>query len=113
MVDSTETYSIASPTWPGLAKLLEECGEVIQVLSKLMVAPNLDHTWVQPDGSSRGWGDLTDALHEELGDLHAALDFFIFQNDEIDFYRVQDRTNEKYRLFCEWHREGLLDRTPD
>lgn len=130
--DNSGPYGIGADNWPGLAKLIEECGEVLQVLGKLLVAPDLDHKWICKDckgkavvvrqgliltcitckgAGFRGAGDLTDILHEELGDLHAALDFFVFINDEIDFYRVQGRTNEKYATFTRWHDEGHLDAT--
>src|SRR5688572_24432748 len=112
MADITDTYAIASPTWPGLAKLLEECGEVIQVLAKLMVAPDLDHTWTHPSGATTGWGDLSDPLHEELGDLYAALTFFVQHNPQIDEDRYTERATEKYNTFTRWHEEGHLDQTP-
>jgi NTP pyrophosphatase (non-canonical NTP hydrolase) len=106
MTDKNGPYGIGTETWPGLAKLMEECGEVIQVLAKLVATGSLDHTWTETDGTPRGWGDLSDALHEELGDLHAALDFFVAKNDEVDFYKVQDRSNQKFATFCRWQTEG-------
>lgn len=105
-------YGIGASQWPGLAKLMEECGEVIQVLSKLLVAPDMDHTWVQPDGTTRGSGDLGDRLTEELGDLDAALRFFLENNDErLDGWAIADRSQFKYETFTRWHAEGHLDAT--
>lgn len=107
MTDNNGPYGIGSETWPGLAKLLEECGEVIQVLSKLLAKGNLDHVWTEVDGTPRGWGDLTDPLHEELGDLRAAMNFFIASNEEVDVDRVFERADEKFVTFQRWHKEGL------
>ena len=104
--DNNGPYGIGTTTWPGLAKVLEECGEVIQVLSKLVAKGDLDHTWEQPDGTSRGWGDLTQALHEELGDLLAALGFFCEANPEIDRERVNRRMLDKQATFRSWHGEA-------
>jgi NTP pyrophosphatase (non-canonical NTP hydrolase) len=107
MTDKNGPYGIGTETWPGLAKLMEECGEVIQVLAKLVAAGSLDHTWTETDGTPRGWGDLSGALHEELGDLQAALNFFITLNDEVDSDRIIGRSSHKFSTFCRWHAESL------
>jgi NTP pyrophosphatase (non-canonical NTP hydrolase) len=60
-------FSIGSDIWPGLSKLIEECGEVTQVVGKIIGAhPNVDH-W---DGTN-----LRERLQEELADLSAAICF--------------------------------------
>lgn len=100
-------YGIGTTQWPGLAKVIEECGEVIQVLGKLVSKGDLDHTWPNIDGTMRGSGDLTDSVHEELGDVLAAVSFFILNNDEIDEVRVLTRQEEKMATFRRWHNEML------
>jgi hypothetical protein len=127
MADTNGPYGIGTTTWPGLAKLIEECGETLQVLGKLVATGNLNHTWVcdlcrgsctltEPyerechrctGRGHLGAGDLTDALHDELGDLQGALNFFTTINDEIDTYRIIDRASEKFSTFCRWHYERL------
>lgn len=90
-------FSIGSDTWPGIAKLIEEAGEVIQVCGKLIAingAENYDH-W---DGTN-----LADRLIEELGDLKAAVSFVIGVN-KLDDDRIMARTREKLRLFLDWHK---------
>jgi NTP pyrophosphatase (non-canonical NTP hydrolase) len=83
--------------WPGLSKLIEECGEVLQVVGKLMGSA----------GSTDHWsGDLNQMLIEELGDLRAAITFFMEAN-AIDSASVSVRHREKLAKFWEWHRNTL------
>lgn len=72
-------YSIGSDAWPGLSKLIEECGETIQVAGKLMGTGGAVEHW---DGSNLG-----DRLIEEIGDLQAAIEFFVETND-LDIFRI-------------------------
>jgi NTP pyrophosphatase (non-canonical NTP hydrolase) len=74
-------YKITSNELPGLAKLAEECSEVGQVAAKLM-------------GGCDG-PDERAHLEEEMGDVYAALRFFIDNNPDISWHRVADRANEK------------------
>jgi NTP pyrophosphatase (non-canonical NTP hydrolase) len=68
--------------WPGLSKLIEECGEVIQVA-----------------------GNLAREMEDELGDLLAAVEFFNSHNRTVrlDQHRIVKRMVEKLALFREWH----------
>lgn len=66
-------YSIGSSTWPGASRVIEEAGELMQVLGKLIGAGGQTDHW---DGT-----DLRERLIAELGDVRAALDFFIAAND--------------------------------
>lgn len=98
-------YSIGSDLWPGTSKLLEEMGELNQVLGKLMGVGGDTHQthW---DGT-----DLRERLHEELADVSAALQFFILTN-ELDLNIILDRTVQKRRLFETWHAEHKLKESP-
>lgn len=60
-------FSIGSLVWPGVSKLTEECGEVLQIVGKLMGTGGETRHW---DGQ-----DLARALEIELGDLLAAIEF--------------------------------------
>lgn len=87
-------FSIGSTVWPGTSKLLEEQGELIQVLGKLIAT----------GGDTKHWsGDLRKMLVEEIADVSAALVFFQTHNltaDEV--YAVAVRINEKVSLFKKW-----------
>lgn len=92
---SAGPYSIGSSKWPGLSKLIEECGEVLQVAGKLIASNGNTAHW---DGS-----DLAERLTEELGDLQAAIGFVVGHNPLIDGDRVKRRAEGKADLFIEWH----------
>ncbi len=89
-------YSIGSKHWPGLAKLIEECGEVAQVVGKIIAANGAAAHW---DGS-----DLTTRLEDEIADTLAALKFAIGANN-LDEYRIAERAAAKLKLFRRWHCE--------
>ena len=82
--------------WPGLAKLAEECGELVQVIGKIMAYP--DASQPHPDGS-----DLVKRLQVELGDLQAAADYVLHANDAMDISAVASRRWDKVELFMSWH----------
>ena len=88
-------FSIGSKVWPGTSKLIEEMGELQQVLGKLIATA----------GDTKHWdGDLKARLIEELGDVHAALTFFQTSNIGVDdHHAVIDRAAKKFKLFKEWH----------
>lgn len=90
-------FMIGGTVWPGLSKLIEECGEVLQVSGKLMGSA----------GNTAHWsGDLDKKLIEELGDLKAAITFFMEAN-AICSSSVACRHRDKLIQFWEWHRNGL------
>lgn len=89
-------YSIGSELWPGLSKLSEEAGEVIQVVGKLIATGGEEQHW---DGSN-----LRKRLAEELGDLLAAIEFVALKNGLADTFT---RAEEKLKLFEKWHLEQL------
>jgi NTP pyrophosphatase (non-canonical NTP hydrolase) len=93
---STGPFSIGSDLWPGTSKLIEEMGELTQVLGKLIAIHGATDHW---DGS-----DLRARLHEELGDVRAALSFFTIMN-ELDHDTLNAREAEKLRLFYGWQLE--------
>ena len=89
-----ERYSIGSDTWPGLSKLIEECGEVQQVVGKLLGTGGAAEHW---DGS-----DLRERLQEELGDLMAAVEF-VMKHNGLDCMAIHSRASRKIKQFDEWH----------
>ncbi len=97
-------YSIGSDIWPGLAKVAEECAEVIQVIGKIIAAGGADSHW---DGSN-----LRARLENEIADARAAL-LFLQAANSLDAARIGARSDEKLDLFLRWHREhkdGSLNR---
>lgn len=88
-------FQIGGELWPGLAKLVEECGELLQVAAKIMAYPDRnDH----PDGTP----DLRGRLIEELGDVRACIIFLSQQND-LDKGAIHVRADYKLERFNHWH----------
>jgi NTP pyrophosphatase (non-canonical NTP hydrolase) len=86
-------YAIGSDNWPGLAKMAEEAGELIQVIGKLIATSGqTDHY----DGS-----DLRQRLVDECGDVLAAVRFFAETNNLAP--AIESRAAAKAELFREWH----------
>lgn len=94
------SFALGGVVWPGLAKVVEECGELLQVAGKLMAYPDGEH----PDGGV----PLLERLCDEIADVTAAL--FVFRtlngidrpgspNDDL----LRDRVFEKAALFHQWH----------
>lgn len=96
VTEGSGDFSIGSAVWPGTSKLIEEQGELIQVLGKLMATA----------GGTEHWsGDLRKTLVEEIGDLSAAIVFFNTMNLTLDEVRqVAERADKKLALFREWQR---------
>ena len=89
-------FLIQSDKWAGISKLMEECGEVVQVCAKLM----------QSRGERQHWsGDLVVMLQEELGDLLASIVFTGQHNPVIDQEAVAARAAMKLNRFEQWRAE--------
>ncbi len=87
-------FSIGSEVWPGLSKLIEEAGEVMQVAGKLIGSRGqIAHF----DGT-----DLKIRLEDELADLQAAIEF-VSRFGNLNFKRMDERRNEKIDRFENWH----------
>lgn len=94
------SFSIGSDVWPGASKVIEEMGELLQVLGKLVAIRGQADHW---DGS-----DLTARLHEEIADVEAALAFFVRANG-LDANLIGQRQGEKVMRFWQWQTEGTPD----
>ncbi len=91
-------FMIGGSVWPGISKLAEECGEVVQVIGKLMGTGGKSEHW---DGT-----DLRKRMVEEMADVRAAVDFVAMHNfspEEIGAYHR--RAGRKLELFVTWHGE--------
>lgn len=91
-------FSIGSVVWPGTSRVVEEGGELMQVLGKLIGAGGAVEHW---DGSN-----LRFRLAEEVADLGAALLFFAEHNG-LDLEVIDSRSQTKYEQYQRWHTEGL------
>lgn len=91
-------FAIGNKVWPGISKLVEECGEVLQVCGKLIAMGGQAGHF---DGS-----DLRERLTEEIADLQAAVDFVIAHNG-LDEAAINRRVAEKRKRFEDWHAEAV------
>jgi NTP pyrophosphatase (non-canonical NTP hydrolase) len=92
-------FKFGAKVWPGIAKLVEELGEVIQVCGKLMM---LSDIMLQ---TGEHWsGNLKTMIEDELGDALAAINF-VRSYCELDNARIVARYEEKIIKFKQWHRE--------
>lgn len=82
--------AIGSEVWPGLCKLIEECGETLQVAGKLLAYPTGGH----PDGT-----DIIERIGHETADLYAVIQFFVDVNPHFDDPAWDARYREKLRRF--------------
>ncbi len=89
-------FAFGDKEWPGLAKLSEESGELVQVIGKLMMTHGDPKHW---DGS-----DLRVRLVEEMADQAAAIAFVsdhVLLPEEVTVFT--ERVKQKRALFEQWH----------
>lgn len=91
-------FAIGSINWAGLSKLVEECGEVIQVCGKIIATGGDTEHW---EGA-----DLAERLEAELGDLLAACEFVVDKNN-LDGEAILTCRDAKLDIFEEWHTNQL------
>lgn len=85
--------------WEGLPKLVEETGELQQVLGKLIAFPEGS---VHPDGK----GELKGRLEEELGHVLAAISYLIVFNG-LDETLIGYHQGLKLELYKKWGLAGV------
>lgn len=99
MPGAAHPLAIGSDTWPGLAKLAEECGEAVQVIGKITAFPFLGRGELHPDGT-----DLVERLETEIGDLMGAMSYVVKFNSWLDQDRINKRCEQKFERFTGWDR---------
>jgi NTP pyrophosphatase (non-canonical NTP hydrolase) len=90
-------FAIGDKEWPGISKLTEEAGEVLQVCGKLLATAGKIEHW---DGTN-----LKERLEDELGDLQAAINFVVGWCG-LDRNRIERRVIAKLTRFERWHEVG-------
>lgn len=85
--------------WKGIGKLIEECGELLQIAGKAIAYPVGEH----PDGC----GDVKERFVQEIADVYAALDYFVDVN-KLDLGIILTRKNSKFRLYKRWDLSGIV-----
>lgn len=84
--------------YKGIFKLIEECGEVLQIAGKLGPFPHERH----PDGGE----DLRERLQKELADLQAAI---LYVQMENKLNPMKGRRELKLANFNQWGMTGIED----
>lgn len=79
--------------WPGLKKVIEECGETIVEGAKILVFPNGKHPARKRN--------LQYSLEDELADVLGSINYLIDRNG-LDRKRIEKRAKNKYRKFAGW-----------
>ena len=81
----------------GLAKLLEEMGELAQVAAKKLAYPDTDE---HPDSG----GSLSIRLEQEMADVLAAMDFVI-EIHGLSEVQINYRRLAKLQQYRRWHQD--------
>lgn len=81
----------------GLAKLTEECGELITAASKKMECMGSDSYW----GTDK---PISQMLEEEMADVLATIRFVTI-NFGLNQDRIGQRMKKKLDLYLEWHQD--------
>jgi hypothetical protein len=88
-------------TAAGVAKLIEECGELQIELGQLqqILAKKLAYWYTDehPDGQ----GSINGRIEDEIGDVFAA-GYFVIEQLALDKERIIERRRAKGRLFDTW-----------
>ena len=92
-------YAIGSDVWPGLSKVIEEMGEALVVLGKIIGAGGVTDYW--------GGRDLRAEAVEELADVMGTIGYFCEHNFTIEeTEELLDRSEMKRDRFNDWHDNG-------
>lgn len=78
----------------GLAKLIEELGELLQVSGKILAFGIDEH----PDGN----GNLLTRFEKETGDVLAAI-ALVVETYNVNIDNIMHRAGNKLDLFEKWH----------
>lgn len=94
----TAGFAFGDDEWPGIAKLIEEMGEVGQVVGRLMA--------LHGQLATLGGIDVKRDLVKELADLQAAIDFVMGERTREERGVFTERRSTKLALFQKWHHDN-------
>lgn len=105
-------FAFSDKDWPGIAKLIEECGELTEVLPLVILLTavgRLTQTQgklVMIEGGTDHWsGNLRKAMIEEMADVKAAIQFVGDHNlGKRERKTLETRVKNKMKRFDRWHR---------
>jgi NTP pyrophosphatase (non-canonical NTP hydrolase) len=79
----------------GRNKLMEECGELVQILAKKNALPeDCDIHWDQK-------GSVAGRMEEEIADVIAA-SIYVIENNKLNQGAIQRRVEKKLATYAEW-----------
>jgi hypothetical protein len=87
--------------WKGIFKLIEEMGELSQLLGKAGPFPRMGH----PDGR----GEARERLPKEIADVYAALDYFVETNLPQCGNDITSRRKQKLNQYRDWGLTGVFN----
>lgn len=87
----------------GLAKLIEECGELLQIAGKMVQYPELQHEGYTPHPSGY---NLRGRLEEEIGDVIASV-YYVIDELNLSNRAVEKRVEQKLSLFKSVYRNEV------
>ena len=105
-------FAFSDKDWPGVAKMIEECGELQEVLPLVILMKSLGRLTqtqgklVMIAGGTDHWsGDLRKAMIEEMADVIASIRFVGEHNlSKRERKMIATRVEKKMRRFERWHR---------
>jgi len=103
----TAGFAFGDQEWPGVAKVIEEMGELGQVLGRIMAVHGAPAFLDVPPT------DLRAQFVRELADLRAAIDFCSGELTRDERGLFAERRTTKLQLFQKWHREQRWPGAPD
>lgn len=109
-------FAFSDQEWPGIAKLIEECGELGELLGPALLLTAIGRLvksngkLMMVHGRRDHWsGDLRQALIEEIADVDAASDFVkehCFSKGERT--KMANRRKSKLKKFEKWDATGTV-----
>jgi tRNA U34 5-carboxymethylaminomethyl modifying GTPase MnmE/TrmE len=105
-------FAFSDKDWPGIAKMVEECGELTEVLPLVILLTATGRLTqsqgklMMIQGGTDHWsGDLRKAMIEEMADVKAAIEFVAEHNlSKRERKTIATRVQKKLQRFEKWHR---------
>ena len=90
----------------GVAKLIEECGELQQIAGKMLNFPDVEY---HPDSMTyENPKTMLQRLQEEIADVEAAC-YYVAKKYRLNYTEVVNRTSKKVAQYEEWEKGDEYD----